>query len=68
MPNNVMTHKLIKTPSYLPLYIWKNSVNNAVPINSITNLDKLTQKYYLADRFDEPALLPAGDPGGDIVS
>ena len=63
-----MTHKLIKTPSYLPLYMWKKSVNKAVPINSITNLDKLTQKYYLADRFELPALLPAGEPGGDIVS
>ena len=51
-----------------PAIMKKNIVKNAVPINSMMNLDKLTQKYCLADKFELPTLRLVGDVGGDIVS
>lgn len=68
IPNSVRIHIAMNMDVNRPAIMKKNIVKNAVPINSMTNLERLTQKYCFADKFELVALRLVGDVGGDIVS
>ena len=66
--NKVKIQIAQRIPDYL-LFILDNVIlKTAVPPNSITNLDKLTRKYYLIVRAFDSILLPPGEIGLSLGS
>lgn len=63
-----MIQRESRTPAASPLDEKKKNPKNVVPNISITNLDRLTQKYYLAVSLLSSPLPWPGESGGDIVS